>query len=79
MSAATLFRSPGGRVCHLLSKTCPGLTRCGVDATKGARFSPSDLPSGTRQQRVCEKCRTKETATEIVERVLADTNIRFTN
>jgi len=55
---ATHARRAGSPVQHLLDRAPgPVRTACGQDARLMARYSPSDLPSGERHTRTCERCR----------------------
>jgi hypothetical protein len=55
---ATHARSWGSAVWHDINRgAATHRTMCGRDASLMARFSPSDLPSGERNHKPCERCR----------------------
>ena len=63
MSKTIYFRQPSAKVVHLTS-TSSVWTNCEINTQEvsGARFRVSDLPSGERNFKVCEKCREAKNA-----------------
>lgn len=56
--APSMARSFNSRVWHDLNRGAAyPRTMCGRDARLMARFNPSDLPSGERSHKACERCR----------------------